>query len=525
VYYRDRLIVSRLQLAVEYMVRVQHADGTVSPGWTNFHSPPDTAFIVVGLSQVYELLLREGWAELDSTAVKLREFLYATIPAMLTGGCHTPNHRWVLSAALGWLYKLFGLQEAADRAAEWLAEGIDITPDGEWTERSNGIYNAVSDIMLIHAARLLDRPELLDAVRRNLAMMQHLVHPDGGMVTDYSGRQDYGVSHSLASYFLPYAIMAQLDDNGLFEALAEQAASELTHPGGAASNAAVLLLLEPALQQRSVRAEQLPIRYNVILNKKFPRHQLLRQYDGLSEKSAIQHSSLHKEFGAPVARYRDGAVSATLMTETSSFFSLRLGSLKLLGMEIATHFMPGPVPMNSLRLTESGWELTAEQRKGYYGPVGADDLPETPDPSNPWYLLPHHRRPVTHEQRLELDVQVSKLSSGWQVRVRSGKLADCMTQISLIWAGETSFSQGGLTDVSRTDSGSVQQWTDGMLVCEAGEDKLELTGAACEHMLSSVRGASRPEHCRTLLVNLLTPFDHTFTIRQLQDGGAGIWGE
>ena len=51
--------------------------------------------------------------------------------------------------------------------------------DGEWTERSNGIYNVVSDVMLIHAARLLKRPELLVPVRANLKMMTYLVHPDG----------------------------------------------------------------------------------------------------------------------------------------------------------------------------------------------------------------------------------------------------------------------------------------------------------------------------------------------------------
>lgn len=78
------------------------------------------------------------------------------------------------------------------RAEQWLAEGMDITPDGEWTERSNGIYSAVSDIMLIHAARLLNRPELLDPVRLNLRMMVYLVHPTGEVVTDYSGRQDLG---------------------------------------------------------------------------------------------------------------------------------------------------------------------------------------------------------------------------------------------------------------------------------------------------------------------------------------------
>ncbi len=523
VYYFNKPIMARLSLAISYMLRMQHADGTISPGWTNFHSPPDTAFIVVGLAQVYELLVQKNAPELTDAAAELRTFLAGAIPAMLTGGCHTPNHRWVLAAALGWLNKLFGLPEAVARAELWLAEGMDITPDGEWTERSNGIYNAVSDIMLIHAARLLGKPELLAAVRSNLSMMTHLVHPNGEIVTEYSGRQDYGVTHTLESYLLPYAIMAQADGSSLFEALAEQAADALSHPGGAANNAAVLLLLEPGLRQRAVRPSKLPERYDVLINSHFPRVSLLSRLEAKGTAPAIRHSSLHREFGAPVARYRDGEISATLMTETPSFFSLRHGALRLLALEVSTQFMPGPVPMNSLQRTESGWELAAEQRKGYYGPLAEEHLPAAPDPSNPWYLLSHHERPLTHEQRLELQVDVGRLETGWQIRIRADKPSDCMTQLAWVFGEETRFSQGQLTELWRTGAGSAQRWTGGAVICEAGGDRLELTGAACEHTLVSVRGASSAEQCHTLLVNVMTPFDYTFTLRQLP--AAGIRGE
>ncbi|MBW7462267.1 hypothetical protein K0U00_50270, partial [Paenibacillus sepulcri] len=111
---------------------------------------------------------------------------------LLTGGCHTPNHRWVITAALGFMYKLTGQPELKERAEQWLAEGIDCTEDGEWTERSNGIYNAVSDIVLFYAAELFNLPDLLEPVRKNLRMMAHMIHPDGEVVTDYSGRQDFG---------------------------------------------------------------------------------------------------------------------------------------------------------------------------------------------------------------------------------------------------------------------------------------------------------------------------------------------
>lgn len=256
-------------------------------------------------------------------------------------GGHTPNHRWVLCAALGFLHELFGMKEAVLRAQEWLAEGMDMTPDGEWTERSNGIYSAVSDIMLIHAARLLNLPQLLDPVRLNLRMMMYLVHPTGEIVTDYSGRQDFGRYHDLSPYFLPYAIMAQLDEDAQFAGMANMAGAVLKNPGVCSVNVLVRMLLEPELQQASNLMESVPSRYEKMLNGEFLRGSYLDSMEGAGHHGRIFHSRLHTDFGAPVVRIREERTSATLMTETPSFFSLRHGTVRLLGLQLASFFNPG----------------------------------------------------------------------------------------------------------------------------------------------------------------------------------------
>lgn len=71
----------------------------------------------------------------------------------------------------------------------------------------------------------------------------------------------------------------------------------------------------------------------------------------------IYHSRLHIDFGAPVARYQQGDTSATLMTETSSFLSLRHGDARLLAVQAASYFSPGFVPMQELTAHETGWTL------------------------------------------------------------------------------------------------------------------------------------------------------------------------
>ena len=140
-YYHDEELLRRLELAAAFIVREQHEDGTISPGWTNMHSPPDTAFAVVGLGAAAMNCWKHDMGALETEArADIRKlFSELSAPALLTGGCHTPNHRWVLTAALAFLHRLTGNAELIARADQWLAEGMDCTEDGEWTERSNGI--------------------------------------------------------------------------------------------------------------------------------------------------------------------------------------------------------------------------------------------------------------------------------------------------------------------------------------------------------------------------------------------------
>ncbi|CAH1220178.1 hypothetical protein [Paenibacillus sp. JJ-223] len=509
-YYRDEALLERLLLATEFVLRHQHEDGSISPGWTNYHSPPDTAFVVVGYAQLYLVLQQQAWPPLQPVLHNMRLFLERTMPVMLTGGCHTPNHRWVLCAALGFLYRIFGQEEALQRAGQWLAEGMDITPAGEWTERSNGIYSAVSDIMLIHAARLLSRPELLEPVRLNLRMMAYLVHPSGEIVTDYSGRQDLGQVHDLSPYYLSYAIMAKLDGDPLFAGMAEWAAESLTDPGVCSVNALVRLMLEPDLQETQGGRLDLLDQYEVMLNGNFDREQYLGRMDEAGHHGRISHSRMHTDFGAPVARIRDGKTSVTVMTEVPSFFALRHGAVRLLAVQLASYFNPGYVPMQQMRQTESGYSLIGEQKKGYYGPVPTNRLPLSANtPTSPWYLLPHQERELTHEQTFSVHAEVAQTKDGWTLDLAGENPQEIMMQLSFVFGSEGELSSNGLVE---TKKGGPYFWEGGTLRYACGGDWIELTGGELGHLAATVREAKLPDGCQVVLVNFMTPFRKTIHI-------------
>jgi len=513
-FYQNKDLISRLEKASEYMLRKQHLDGTISLGSTNFHSPPDTGFLVVGLSQLYLALSQNKSQNLQQLTSNIKLFLKRTIPALTTGGCHTPNHRWVISAALSFLYKIFQEEALLNRIDEWLAEGMDYTDDGEWTERSNGIYNAVNNKMLYYLATNINRPELLDGVRKNLELMQYLVHPSGEVVTDYSGRQDFGTQSDLSNYYLIYRLMAAHDRNPLFAHMADLAAEQMKEPGSVDNNAVIGYLLNDFLKQDNLERQAIPEHYEKMINKRHPRDEYLKQLEAKGYTHKIQHSAPHTAFGSPVVRYRKNDVSATIMSNTPSFFSLRHGDVRLLGVKLSTTFSPGVVFFDQFEEKNDGYQLKTVLEKGYNGPIPAqhlESLEQLEKDRNPWYLLPHQHRNMTHLQKHELTIDITPTEDSWKLHIKSDNLEEVFTQITFIFGGE------GTISGEHVKEGKNQQYflIEGEAVYSVGEDAIAISPGAYEHWLDTLREDFHTPGCKHLSINVMTPFDLTFELKLL----------
>lgn len=184
-FYQKPELIPAMDKIIRFLVAKQQADGTLDLG--NLASPPDTAFILEPLCAAASILKTTDLPSLAGVQTQLKQFILKAGEALRTGGVHTPNHRWVVSAALAKINALFPDPGYVRRIDEWLSEGIFIDKDGHYLERSM-IYSEVIDRCLITLAHLLNRPKLLEPVRRNLQMTYFYLEPNGDLVTNDSRR-------------------------------------------------------------------------------------------------------------------------------------------------------------------------------------------------------------------------------------------------------------------------------------------------------------------------------------------------
>lgn len=209
----------------------------------NLASPPDTAFTINDLCDTYALL-NDAPEPLRPLAVELERIALAAMGPLRLGGVHTPNHRWELSAALARLNRHWPDERLVARVDEWLAEGVDIAPDGMYSERSPNYSLYVSNPSLTAIGTALDRPELLDAVCRNLEAVAATALPDGTVETVHSRRQDQRGTIPLAPFLMQFRRFAIERGRGDFAMIVEQILEEPpVHPAEALAE----ILLEPVL--------------------------------------------------------------------------------------------------------------------------------------------------------------------------------------------------------------------------------------------------------------------------------------
>ena len=389
-HYRSARLIESMKLCEVFLKNHTSPEGNIDLWITNFASPPDTSFAVHSACRAMLLARQRHAPELMAL---IEPFLKRSTPALLTGGIHTPNHRWEMCAALASLHELYPNPALVKRIDQWLAEGIDIDSDGQYTERSTIVYNSVVNQALTLVALKLNRPELLEPVRRNINAVLYLLHgsPTSGYEaeTGISRRQDLNTRGGLARYWHPLAVLAQRDNNPVYRTLARHYARDAV--------GLTQLMLTPELVKLDGPSAPVPDNYE----KFFP--------------------------GMGVARIRRGLTSATIFTkDKSSFFSLRRGDAVINAVRFASGFF-GKAQFKPTAFTrrDSTYVLTQLLEGPYYQPfTPGRRIDMTFDETR-------EQRPKSQVAKLTQSAEIRETPNGFTLRIQAQGTVDVPLTIEI----------------------------------------------------------------------------------------------
>ena len=391
-HYNSVQVVTTLEKTTELLLNAQAADGTVNIG--NLESPPDTAFLLELLTAGNFLLAEKNSAELEKVSNNIKKFLVKAGDALSTGGVHTPNHRWVICAALARLNVIYPNEKYVRRIEDWLGEGIFIDADGQFPERSR-IYSYVEDESLITIGRLLNKSELFVPVGKNLQMTYYYMEPNGDLVTTDSRRQDQYMSKSIVSYYLLYRYMAIKENNGRFASIARLIETMKGFQEEIINTSLFHFLENRELQKKLPAGDTLPLSYEKI----FTTTHLLRIRRGPTS------ITLFGGVDWPV-------IIASGRSNSPNFFSYRKGDAVLQYMRLSSNFFSmGYFYSEGLREDGNKYILNKKLEVPYYQPMeknrrnprGDYKLSLSTD-GRFWNKMDFQNRPVSNVKTLETTV-------------------------------------------------------------------------------------------------------------------------
>ena len=479
-YHHSAELIEPLQLAARFLRKMQHEDGTIDLYSTNFHSTPDLGFVFEVIGAAATILRNDAWPQHEPLRRELRAFMLKGGEALVTGGIHTPNHRWVVCAALAWVHSLYPTPKYVARASQWLAETIDIDPDGQYTEKSTTVYSPIVNRALITVARLLDRPELLEPVRRNLEMTLFYVHPDGEVVTEASTRQDKYQRGSMGRYYYSYRYLALRDGNGRFAAMARQIEQSARGKLGGELPA---FLSDLTLQKPLPAGGTLPANYEKV----------------------FAYSAL--------ARIRRDQASGTVLAGNSTILSFRKGSAALEALRVASAFFgKGQFVGDKLEGRDGTYVLRQSLEGPYFQPLSREQVADGEHvkmaPNGTLATNSRAARTQSNIQKLQSIATITERGGAFEVKLEITGTDHVPVAIELAFRHGGTLRGAepltGIKDAYLLKSGSGEYTFGGQTIA--------FGPGRAEHTWTQLRGALPKWDGQSVYVTGFTPFQMTLNI-------------
>jgi hypothetical protein len=458
-FHANPLLVERMKLAAGYMERNQHADGFIDYRDTNFDSPPDTGFTIHNLATAACLAKRANREDLLAIT---EPYMRKAGAGLVVGGIHTPNHRWVVCSALAQINEVFQDHSYIRRIDQWLQEGVDIDEDGQFTERSTSVYNAVCDRAFLVMAAKLGRPELFEPVRKNLDSMLYLLHSNYDVVTEISRRQDRDQrSATMAAFWFALQYLAVKDGNGQFATLANHLAPQ---------SASLSAYMEyPEMAGRIPAPAGLPDHFE-------------REMHALG-----------------IVRVRRGPISATLISDDPIFFALHNGDVAIEGIRFASAFFgKGQFSAPAIKKQGDNYVLSQKLDAAYYQPLNP---PRRVTPAT-WSAL-RKERAATQKCVLEQIATIIKTPNGFRLRIQAHGTKGVPVSIEINLRG------GGKIEGVTSAADGTALLQGGFATYSGRENWIRFGPGLGQHSYTQVRGALPKLPGTSVYLTAFTPCDHS----------------
>jgi hypothetical protein len=453
VYYHNDEILKRCVAMADHMLHWQHDDGTIDFLEVDWYSVPTVAFSVQVLVPLVRVIDKHGTGSAleEELRDKLMVFLRLAADGMPRGGFNTPNHRWVVASAESLCWNLLGHKECLEDCKLYLQEGIDCDEDGEFTERSVGIYDAVNDNALITMANELDRPDLLDPVRRNLDKLRMYVEPDNTVMTLNSKRQDVGRAVYPINMYWAYRYMAVHDQNPQYAAMAEK-----------------ILTIWEGLKTPLATARR---KYEAVGLTGVLRHFLLDKSLNIDPPASPWNNTFHYFFkNSGIVRERQGDCSFTLLKDNPIFLKVQTGSLSVFAKLHAsfTGYGEGRFIADTMqKIDEDIYHMTHKATMFYNRPLVS---PGTWD----YTKMPNHERKKVGLKELHFNLWVKFEQRAIELQIQ-------LDGVEFVpWKLELLFDANGVWETGDTWlQGAPGIWTilkDGNAVYEKDGDRIKICG-------------------------------------------------
>jgi hypothetical protein len=329
-FYRSSQLIPFMEKIARILVKAQNHDGTMNA--VNFASPPDTGFLVQFLGAALVVVKKHNIRELDQFVRIISIFMNKAGEMFLTGGVHTPNHRWVVSSALSYLYFLYGVESYKLKVQEWISEGIDIDDDGQFSERSMGVYSPIIANCLLDIAVYMNMPSFFSMLEKHLDMTSYYLLPNGLIENVSSRRQDQYSEYPAFRYYRAYRFMASEGCNPNYASLASRIWDE-NNTGGCD----LIDILEHDLSDFPE-----PVESPIDFLKVFSKSGLLRCRNGKFDYTLFAGCDNYRSFHNGLSR-------------NSTFLKIRKGQASPLTLRIAANFFD----LNYFQLSDPDFHGTA----------------------------------------------------------------------------------------------------------------------------------------------------------------------